>query len=61
MVVGSGFRTEDTIAHLNDIQINLYDAVFAPKELYQDREICLDRLAEIGARVEGEDVFGCLL
>ena len=61
IVVSCRFGAEDAIAHFNHIQIYLHDALLAPKELYQDREICLYCLAQVGARVESEDVLCRLL
>ena len=61
IVIGCCLSTKHTIAHFNHIQIYLHDALLAPKELYQDREICLYCLAQVGARVESEDVLCRLL
>ena len=61
IVIGCCLGTKHAIAHFNHIQIHLHDAFLAPKELYQDREICLYRLAQVGARVESEDVLCRLL
>ena len=61
IVVGCCLGTKHTIAHFNHIQIYLHDALLAPKELYQDGEICLYCLAQVGARVESEDVLCRLL
>ena len=61
IVIGCCLGTKHAIAHFNHIQIYLHDALLAPKELYQDREICLYCLAQIGARVESEDVLSRLL
>ena len=61
IVIGCCLGTKHAIAHFNHIQIHLHDAFLAPKELYQDREICLYCLAQVGARVESEDVLCRLL
>ena len=61
IVIGCCLGTKHAIAHFNHIQIHLHDAFLAPKELYQDREICLYRLAQVGARVESENVLCRLL
>ena len=61
IVIGCCLGTKHTIAHFNHIQIHLHDAFLAPKELNQDREICLYCLAQVGARVESEDVLCRLL
>lgn len=61
IVIGCCLGTKHAIAHFNHIQIHLHNALLAPKELYQDREICLYRFAQVGARVESEDVLCRLL
>ena len=61
IVIGCSLCTKHAITHFNHIQIHLHDAFLAPKELYQDREICLYCLAQVGARVESEDVLSRLL
>ena len=61
IVIGCCLGTKHTIAHFNHIQIHLHDAFLAPKELYQDREICLYRFAQVGARVKSENVLCRLL
>ena len=61
IVIGCCLGTKHAITHFNHIQIHLHDAFLAPKELYQDREICLYCFAQVGARVESEDVLSRLL
>lgn len=61
IVIGCCLGTKHAIAHFNHIQIHFHDAFLAPKELYQDREICLYRFAQVGARVESEDILSRLL
>lgn len=61
IVIRCCLGAEDTITHLNHIQIHFHDALLAPKELYQDREIGFHSLAKISARVECEDVLSRLL
>ena len=61
IVIGCCLGTKHAIAHLNHIQIHFHDAFLAPKELNQDREICLYCLAQVGARVESEDILCRLL
>lgn len=59
--VGCRFGAEHPIAHLNYIQIDFKDTILAPEELNQDCEIGFHGLAQVGARVESEDVLCRLL
>ncbi len=61
IVIGCCLGTKHAITHFNHIQVHLHDALLPPKELYQDGEICLYCLAQVGARVESEDVLCRLL
>ena len=60
-MVSCRFGTKDAIAHFNHIQIYFHNTLFSPEKLDQYGEICFYCLAEVGARVEGEDILSRLL
>ena len=61
VVLRSCFDTEDTVSHLDAVEIHLHDTLLGPQMFNQDGKPCLAHLADIRAIGRGKDVLGCLL
>ena len=61
MLFGNSLYTIDTVAHLDAVEIDLHDALLAPNELYQYREIGFKTLAHPRTPRPQEDILRRLL
>ena len=57
----SRLHAKDTIAQFDDVEIDLENALLAPKEFDKYGEVCFKELARVGARRCAENILGSLL
>ena len=57
----SRLHANDTIAQFDDVEIDLQNALLAPKEFDKYGEVCFKELTRVGARRCAKDVLGGLL
>lgn len=61
VLLGHGLHAVDAVAHLDGVEIDLHDALLAPKSLDEESEVGLQALAQPRAALPQKHVLGRLL